>query len=153
MMDRVFEGIIATAAMAAAAVMAVFAAGFALYALLLTWLQPAAAAAAVAGAAAAFAAVFGMLVRARAEHRKLMEEVERARAVQAAAQSAAQNAAQAAAAAPRSVFSADVSSWLNEHPLAALAVSALGGFLATRHPALAGEIIAALRGFRRDTDS
>jgi hypothetical protein len=115
--------------------MAVFAAGFALYALLLAWLTPAGSAACLAAAAAGFAAIAGAILRGRVERRRLMEEVERARAAAAGPQPLA-----ASSTAPE-----DISGWLSEHPLVAVAVSALGGFLATRHPTLAGEIIAALR--------
>jgi hypothetical protein len=40
---------------------------------------------------------------------------------------------------------AEIADWLNEHPLMTLAISAFTGFLATRHPGLVAEILAALR--------
>lgn len=134
MMERLFEQVIAVAAIAAASALAVFAAGFALYALMLHWLPPAGAAAVVAGFAALFATGVAAFVRGRGERRKLMEEVARVRGL-------------------KSASPEDIAGWLGEHPLVTLAVSALGGFLATRHPTLAGEIIAALRGGRRDRGS
>jgi hypothetical protein len=138
MLERAISTMVVLVAIAAAVALAVFAAGFALDALLLTWLTPAGAAACVAAAAALCAALTALILRAQERHRALMEEVERARAAQAAP-------AQPAASPLGAEGPAEIADWLSEHPLLTLGISAVSGFLATRHPGLAGEIIAALR--------
>lgn len=129
MLDRAMATVIATAAACAAAVMAVFALGFALYALIVPSLGAAGASAVVALVAALGVALFALIavMRARARDRE-------AAAVQAEVMDEL----------PALSFAAD---FARERPLVTLAVSALGGILAARHPHLARDVIGLVARF------
>lgn len=109
-------------AASAASALTVFALGFALYALLAPPLGAAGAAAIVALAGALIVAVIAliMVLRIRADERRATEE--RARLANAPA--------------------SGLAGFTREHPLATLAVSAIGGLLATRYPGLAQQLMA-----------
>ena len=125
MFERATFSLIAAAATCAAAAMAVFATGFALYALMLEWLTPAGAAAVVAVVAALIAAVGAWLAKERAERRRLEADAQRAHFAGA--------------------LPGELSGFLADRPLATLAVSLVGGLLATRHPGLVRDVLAAFR--------
>lgn len=129
-MDRALATVIGAAAACAAAAMAVFALGFALYA----WVEPSVgapgAAAIVALVAAIAAAVYALVVLHRVRRREREEAEARARAAEEAA-------------AP------GFGDMARERPIVTFAVTALGGFLAARHPAIARELLALLGSFRR----
>lgn len=134
MFDKALSSLLGATLLCAAAALAVFAAGFALYALLLAPLGAAGAAASVAAAAAAAVGIGGLIYRFRAAQR----EVERVR-MQAAAQTEF-----------ASLIPEPVRELMRRHPLAAVAVSVVGGVLAARNPRIVREVITALRAAPRD---
>ncbi|ANP45007.1 hypothetical protein [Candidatus Viadribacter manganicus] len=129
MFDRAMAAVVATAAAAAAVVMVVFALGFALYALIEPNIGPAAAAAMVALAAALVVALFALVAALR--RRKHEREA-------AIAQAQLMN--------DLPLGLGDIA---RERPLMALAVTAVGGLLAARHPTLVRDIIHIVARFGR----
>lgn len=129
MFDRAMAAVVATAAAAAAVVMIVFALGFALYALVEPSVGAAAAAAIVALAAALLVAVFALITA----YRKRQHEREAA-------------IAQAQLMDDLPLGLGDI---VRERPLVTLAVTALGGLLAARHPTLMRDLIHIAARFRR----
>ncbi|MBL8531973.1 MAG: hypothetical protein JNK94_09585 [Hyphomonadaceae bacterium] len=127
MFDRAFSRIVAVAAASAAAVMAVFASGFSLYALILPVTGAAGAAAIVALAAALCVALFALFAAMRARQR------EREAAI-----------AQAELAHSLPLGLGDIA---RDRPIMTLAISAVGGLLAARHPALTRDLIAIVARF------
>lgn len=121
MFDRAMAAVVATAAASAAAVMVVFALGFALYALIVPEVGPAAAAAFVALAAALAVAIVALIAAYRARKRQ---------------QEAAVAQAQLMDDLPLGL--GDIA---RERPLITLAVTAIGGILAARHPTLVRDLI------------
>lgn len=129
MFDRAMAAVVATAAAAAAVVMIVFALGFALYALIEPSIGPAAAAAIVALSAALMVAVFALVTQLR------RRKHEREAAI-----------AQAQLMDDLPLGLGDI---IRERPLATLAVTALGGLLAARHPTLMRDVISIAARLRR----
>jgi hypothetical protein len=129
MFDRAMAAVVATAAACAAVVMIVFALGFALYALIEPAVGAAAAAAFVALAAALVVAIFALIAMLRARKR------DREAAI-----------AQAELMDELPLGLGDIA---RERPLITLAVTALGGILAARHPALVRDLIAIVARFGR----
>jgi hypothetical protein len=129
MFDRAAASLIAMAAACAAAAMAVFAAGFALYALTAPLAGPAGAAAIVAGVAALLVGVYALVqhLQTRAKERE----------------------ADAAQAALLDSLPLGIGGLAREHPLAAIAVTVLGGALAARHPRLTRDLIAIIARFTK----
>lgn len=116
-------------AAAAAAALTVFALGFALYALLEVSLGPAGAAAVVALGGALIVAIIAliMMFRIRADERRAEEE-----------------RARRAAETP-----AGFAGFTQDHPILTLAVSAIGGVLASRYPGLAQQLMSLFNPPRR----
>ncbi|MCC6786331.1 MAG: hypothetical protein IT547_00695 [Hyphomonadaceae bacterium] len=129
MFDRAMAAVVATAAAAAAVVMIVFALGFALYALVEPSVGAAAAAAIVALAAALLVGLFALI----AAYRKRQHEHQAA-------------VAQAQLMDDLPLGLGDI---VRERPLVTLAVTALGGLLAARHPTLMRDLIHIAARFRR----
>lgn len=129
MFDRAMAAVVTTAAAAAAVVMIVFALGFALYALIEPNVGAAAAAAIVALSAALFVAVFALITAYRKRQR------EREAAV-----------AQAQLMDDLPLGLGDI---VRDRPIATLAITALGGILAARHPTLMRDLIHIVARFRR----
>ena len=129
MFDRAMAAVVATAAAAAAVVMVVFALGFALYALIEPSVGPAAAAAFVALAAALCVAIFALIAALRKRKRE---------------QEAAIAQAQLMDDLPLGL--GDIA---RERPLVTLAITAVGGILAARHPTLVRDLIAIVARFGR----
>lgn len=129
MFDRAMAAVVATAAAAAAVVMAVFALGFALYALIEPNIGPAGAAAIVALAAALVVAIFALIAALR--KRKCEQE-------------AALAQAQLMDELPLGL--GDIA---RERPILTLALTAVGGILAARHPTLTRDLIAIVARFGR----
>lgn len=129
MFDRAMAAVVTTAAAAAAVVMIVFALGFALYALIEPNIGPAAAAAIVALAAALMVALFALATALR------RRKHEREAAV-----------AQAQLMDDLPLGLGDI---VRDRPLATLAITALGGILAARHPTLMRDLIHIAARFRR----
>jgi len=132
MLDRALTRIVAIAAASAAAVMAVFASGFALYALILPQLGSAGASAVVALAAALCVALFALAMAMRARQREREAEI-----------------AQAAVAEALPQFG--LGDFARERPIVTLAVTALGGLLASRHPTLARDLLSIAARFTRSS--
>ncbi|MEQ1819841.1 MAG: hypothetical protein ABL871_14660 [Terricaulis sp.] len=129
MFDRAMAAVVTTAAAAAAVVMIVFALGFALYALLEPQLGAAAAAAFVALAAALLVTLFALIVawrRRKQEHEAAV--------------------AQAQLMDDLPLGLGDI---VRDRPIATLAITALGGILAARHPTLMRDLIHIAARFRR----
>ena len=124
MFDRAVSSVIAVAAACAAVATAVVAAGFALYALLEHALGPAGAAATVAAVAALCVALYALVAHHRAK------EVER---------KAKDAHAELLGAIPHAL--GDLT---RDHPIAALAVSLVGGALVVRHPQLSRDLVSIL---------
>ncbi|QGZ94550.1 hypothetical protein [Terricaulis silvestris] len=133
MFDRAMASVISTAAASAAAVMAVFASGFAIYALILPTAGPAGAAAIVALIATLGVALFALFVTMRNRKRELEREREAA-------------ALQAEVMDELPLGLGDIA---RERPIVTLAVTALGGILAARHPSLARDLIGIVARFGR----
>lgn len=133
MLDRALTRIVAIAAASAAAVMAVFASGFALYALILPQLGSAGAAAVVALAAALCVALFALAMALRARQREREAEI----------------AQQAIAEALPQGFG--LGDFARDRPLVSLAVTALGGIIAARHPALMRDVLSVAARFSRNS--
>ncbi len=129
MFDRAMAAVVTTAAAAAAVVMIVFALGFALYALIEPNVGPAAAAAGVALVAALMVAVFALITQLR------KRQHEREAAV-----------AQAQLMDDLPLGLRDI---VRDRPIATLAIAALGGLLAARHPTLVRDVIHIASRFRR----
>lgn len=129
MFDRAMAAVVATAAAAAAVVMAVFALGFALYALIEPNIGPAGAAAIVALAAALVVAIFALIAALRKRKRE---------------QEAALAQAQLMDELPLGL--GDIA---RERPILTLALTAVGGILAARHPTLTRDLIAIVARFGR----
>lgn len=131
MLDKAMATVIATAAACAAAVMAVFATGFAVYALVLPTAGPAGAAAIVAVIAALAVGLFALvtMLRARAHERERERE----------------NAALQAQ--MMDEMPLGLGDFARDRPMVTLAVTALGGILAARHPALARDLISIVARF------
>lgn len=129
MMKSALNHAIMLGAASAASGLTVFALGFALYALLEPLLGPAGGAAIVALAGALIVAVIAliMLLRIRADEKRAAEE--RARQANERA--------------------AGFAGFSQDHPLVTLAVSAIGGLLATRYPGLAQQIMSLFNPPRR----
>lgn len=130
MFDRAMATVIATSAACAAAVMAVFALGFALYALIVPTVGSAGAAAIVALVATLGVALFALF----AAYRRRQKERE-----------AAALQAQVMEEMPLMGLG-DIA---RDRPIVTLAVTALGGLLAARHPTLARDLIAIVARFSR----
>lgn len=129
MFDRAISSVIATAAVAGATLLTVFAAGFALYALIEPSLGPAGAAAFVALAAALGLALYALVLYLRARQREREAAIAQAAALDALPQSLGEIA--------------------RERPILALAVTALGGVLASRNPALVATLLQTLANLNR----
>lgn len=129
MFDRAMAAVVATAAAAAAVVMAVFALGFALYALIEPNIGAAGAAAIVALAAALVVAIFALIAALRKRKRE---------------QEAALAQAQLMDELPLGL--GDIA---RERPILTLALTAVGGILAARHPTLTRDLIAIVARFGR----
>lgn len=129
MFDRAMAAVVTTAAAAAAVVMIVFALGFALYALIVPNIGPAAAAAFVALAAALIVSLFALVVA----WRKRKHEREAA-------------IAQAQLMDDLPMGLGDI---VRDRPMVTLAITALGGILAARHPTLMRDLIHIAARFRR----
>lgn len=121
MFDRAMSAVIATAAAAAAAVLAVFALGFALYALIEPEIGAAGAAAIVALASALCIAIFALVATLRARKREREAAVMQAELMD--------------------ELPLGLGDLARDRPLATLAITALGGLLAARHPTLVRDII------------
>jgi len=132
MFDRAFSRVVAVAAASAAAVMAVFASGFSLYALILPRVGAAGGAAIVALVAALGVALFALMAALRARQREREAEV------------AKQEIAESL---PLHLGIGEIA---RERPIVALAVTALGGVLAAKHPTLARDLIAIVARFTRE---
>jgi hypothetical protein len=129
MFDRAMASVIATAAACAAAVMAVFATGFALYAVIEPNLGPAWAAAIVALVATLCVVTFALLAAYRARKRAREAQV-----------------AQAELLHELPMGLGDIA---RDRPLVTLAITALGGVLAARHPTLVRDVIGIVARFGR----
>jgi len=129
MFDRAMAAVVTTAAAAAAVVMIVFALGFSLYALLEPQVGAAAAAAIVALSAAVIVLAFALYQA----WRKRRHEREAA-------------IAQAQLMDDLPLGLGDI---VRDRPLVTLAVTALGGLLAARHPTLVRDVIHIVARFRR----
>lgn len=129
MFTRAWSSLIAIASACAAAVLAVFAAGFALYALLQPAVGPAGAAAYVALAAALCVALFALFATMRARKRE---------------REAALAQTQILDELPMGL--GDIA---RDRPILTLGITALGGILAARHPALARDLIGIVARFGR----
>lgn len=129
MFDRAMAAVVTTAAAAAAVVMIVFALGFALYALIEPNIGAAAAAAGVALVAALVVACFALVTQLR------KRQHEREAAV-----------AQAQLMDDLPLGLGDI---VRDRPLATLAITAIGGLLAARHPTLVRDVIHIVARFRR----
>ncbi|MEQ1490418.1 MAG: hypothetical protein ABL932_07710 [Terricaulis sp.] len=129
MFDRAMAAVVTTAAAAAAVVLIVFALGFALYATLEPQYGQAAAAAFVALTAALIVTLFALGVAWR------RRKQEREAAI-----------AQAQLMDDLPLGLGDI---VRERPIAALAVTAIGGLLAARHPTLMRDLIHLAARFRR----
>jgi hypothetical protein len=125
--------VISTAAASAAAVMAVFASGFAIYALILPTAGPAGAAAIVALIATLGVALFALAVSMRARAREQERERE----------------AQALQAEVLDELPLGLGDIARDRPIVTLAVTALGGILAARHPSLVRDLIGIVARFGR----
>ncbi|MEZ5960324.1 MAG: hypothetical protein R3C30_07830 [Hyphomonadaceae bacterium] len=128
MFDRAIAAVVTTAAAAAAVVMIVFALGFSLYALLEPQVGAAAAAAIVALSAAVVVLTFALYQA----WRKRRHEREAA-------------IAQAQLMDDLPLGLGDI---VRDRPLVTLAVTALGGLLAARHPTLVRDVIHIVARFR-----
>lgn len=128
-MDRAMAAVIATAAACAAAVMAVFALGFALYALLVPTVGPPGAAAIVALVAAFGVALYALIVVLRARKRERDALALQARL------------------ADEDDSPLGLGALARERPIVTLAVTALGGLLAARHPTLARDLLSLVARF------
>jgi hypothetical protein len=133
MFDRAMVALIITAGACAVAAMAVFAAGFALYFLILPSAGPAGAAGIVAliGALILSLAVVAIMLRSRAKERERERE---------AAIAQAQIVDQ---------IPFGLGEFARDRPIVTLAVTALGGILASRHPKLARDLLSIVARFGR----
>lgn len=129
MFDRAMAAVVATAAASAAVVMTVFALGFALYALVEPSLGPAGAAALVALAAALTVGGFALVAALQSRRREREAAIAQAQLMDDLPQSLGDIA--------------------RERPLITLAITAVGGLLAARHPALMRDLIAIVARFGR----
>jgi protein-S-isoprenylcysteine O-methyltransferase Ste14 len=129
MFDRAMAAVVATAAASAAVVMVVFALGFSLYALLEPQVGAAAASAFVALAAALLVTLAALIAAYRARRR------EREAAV-----------AQAQLMDELPLGLGDIA---RERPLLTLAITAVAGLLAARHPTLTRDLIGIVARFAR----
>jgi len=130
MFDRAMATVIATSAACAAAVMAVFSLGFSLYALILPTAGAPGAASIVALVATLGVALFALF----AAYRRKQKERE-----------AAALQAQLLQEAPGFGLG-DIA---RDRPILTLAVTALGGLLAARHPSLARDLLSVVARFGR----
>lgn len=133
MFDRAMATVISTAAASAAAVMAVFALGFAIYALIEPTAGPAGAAAIVALIATLGVGLFALFVAMRNRKREAEREREAA-------------ALQAQVMDEMPLGLGDIA---RDRPIVTLAVTALGGILAARHPTLVRDLIGIVARFGR----
>jgi hypothetical protein len=129
MFDRAMASVISTAAASAAAVMAVFSSGFAIYALILPTAGPAGAAAIVALIATLGVAAFALFVTLRNKRRE-REAV----------------ALQAEVMDELPLGLGDIA---RDRPIVTLAITAVGGILAARHPTLVRDLIGIIARFGR----
>ena len=127
MFDRAMAAVVATAGAAAAVVMVVFALGFALYALIEPNIGPAAAAAIVALAAALAVAIFALVAALKKRQRDREAAVAQAQLMD-----------------DLPLGLGDIA---RDRPMVTLAVTALGGLLAARHPTLVRDMIAIVARF------
>lgn len=133
MFDKAMVALIITAAACAFAAMAVFAGGFALYALVLPSAGPAGAAGLVALVATLILslAAVAIVLRSRAKERERERE---------AAIAQAQIVDQ---------MPSGLGEFARDRPIVTLAVTALGGILASRHPKLARDLLSIVARFGR----
>jgi Na+/melibiose symporter-like transporter len=122
MFDRAIAAVIATAAACAAAAMAVFAMGFAIYVSLVPNVGQAGAATIVALLAALALAIFALIAAWRARNREREAAIAQAELLE--------------------ELPLNLGDIARERPLLTLGVTALGGLLAARHPALVRDLIA-----------
>jgi hypothetical protein len=127
MLDKALATVIATAAACAAAVMAVFAGGFAIYSLVLPSAGPAGAAGIVALIASLAVGGFAVFVMLRSRRRERDAAIAQAQVVD--------------------ELPLGLGEIARERPIVTLAITALGGILATRHPTLARDLIAIVARF------
>jgi hypothetical protein len=130
MFDRAMASVIATAAASAAAVMAVFAAGFAIYALIEPTAGAAGAAAIVALIAALSVALFALFVSLRNRQRE-------------------RETAELQAEMLEELPAMGLGDFARERPLITLAITAIGGVLAARHPTLMRDLVGIFARFGR----
>jgi protein-S-isoprenylcysteine O-methyltransferase Ste14 len=128
MFDRAMAAVVATAAAVAAVVMIVFALGFALYALIVPEIGSAAAAAIVALVAALAVALFALAAALRKRKHEREAAIAQAQLMD--------------------DLPLGLSDIIRDRPLATLAVTALGGILAARHPTLMRDVIHIVARFR-----
>lgn len=121
MFERASANLIATVVACAAAAMAVFSAGFALYALTAAELGPAGAAAVVAGVATLLVAAYALFTHYKAKQKEREAEI--------------------AQAALLDSLPLGLGGLTRDHPIAAIAVTVLGGALAARHPRMMRDLI------------
>lgn len=133
MFDRAMATVISTAAASAAAVMAVFSSGFAIYALILPTAGPAGAAAIVALIATLGVGLFALVVAMQNRKRELEREREAA-------------ALQAQVMEEMPLGLGDIA---RDRPIMTLAITAVGGILAARHPTLVRDLIGIVARFAR----
>ncbi len=121
MFDRAAANIIATATACAGAAMAVFALGFAVYALAEPHFGPPGSAALVAAIGALLVALYALYAHMRAKAKEREAELAQAQLAES--------------------LPLGLGHLTRDHPLAALAVSAIGGLIAARHPRLSRDLI------------
>jgi len=129
MFDRALGAVIAATALCALAALAVVAAGYAIYAALAPAIGPAWAAAAVAAIAAAPLGVGALILQWRSQARA----AETARARQELSNAMAE----------------PLFGIVRAHPLASIAATLIGGFVAARDPRLMRDLLALLRSWPR----
>lgn len=121
MIDRAASTVITMAAIGASVAMGVFAIGFGVYAFAEPYVGPAGAAAIVAGLSALVVGIYAIALVLKARERERQ---------QAAAQASLLDA-----------LPLGLGNIAREHPIAALAVSLVGGAIAARNPRLVGDLV------------
>ncbi|MET0181325.1 MAG: hypothetical protein ABW199_00410 [Caulobacterales bacterium] len=125
MLEKALNSLVGLTIVCASAALAVFAGGFAVYAIVAPQLGPAGAAAVVAAVAASIVGITGVIRLVRAQQRERESVLARH---------------ELAAGLPEPLRGV-----MQDHPLAAIAVTVLGGVVAARNPRIIREVIRALR--------
>jgi len=128
MFDRAMATVIATAAASAAAVMAVFALGFALYALILPEVGSAGASAIVALVASLAIALYALFIAMRRRQKEREAALLQARVME-------------------DMPLMGLGDIARDRPMLTLAITALGGLLAARHPTMARDLLSVVARF------